>query len=73
MKLADYLASHDISRHEFARRIGVHPETVRLWLIDPEQPVPQKRFLRRIIEETDGKVTAFDFIKSEFADARAAE
>lgn len=65
MKLSDYLDQHNLTRTGFAAMIGVSPETVRLWLSSTPTPVPQDRFLRRIVEATEGKVTVVDFLSSE--------
>lgn len=67
MKLADYLARNDISRHEFAKQIGVTSEAVRQWLISSTDRMPQRPILARIVEATDGQVTALDFIPTELA------
>lgn len=60
MKLADFLEAHELSYAEFARSIRAKsPETVRRYAIEGRVPRPQ--MLERIIEATDGKVTANDF------------
>jgi DNA-binding transcriptional regulator YiaG len=72
MKLADYLDQNGLSRAVFAARVGVSAETVRLWLNGDPQPVPQDRFLRRIVQETGGAVTALDFMSSDLVPAQEA-
>jgi transcriptional regulator with XRE-family HTH domain len=60
MKLADYLATQDISYAEFARKIGVTgKDTVRRYA--EQGRIPSETMMLRIVEATDGKVTANDF------------
>lgn len=61
MTLAEYLARASLSRPQFARKIGVSPETVRRYIDCGRVPTP--RIMAKIIGETDGKVTADDFFK----------
>ena len=58
MRLQEYLTHTATSRADFAQQIGVSVESVRRYLIGriPEPPVMEK-----IIEATEGKVTANDF------------
>jgi 3,4-dihydroxy 2-butanone 4-phosphate synthase/GTP cyclohydrolase II len=63
MQLALYLSSHNLTRAEFAERIGVTPGAITgycngsLW---PKRPV-----MERIIKATRGKVTPNDFMQAE--------
>jgi transcriptional regulator with XRE-family HTH domain len=60
MKLAEYLATHDLSYAEFARRIGVKSaETARRYATG--ERLPGKDLMARIAEATEFKVTANDF------------
>lgn len=58
MKLADYMKAHDLSRAEFAERIGVTPETVRRYMIDR---IPTPKIMEKIALATGCQVTANDF------------
>ena len=64
MKLAQYLTLAKLNHREFAVKLGVHHETVRIWLMDDGR-MPQGRFLQRVIKETGGDVTANDFLPSQ--------
>jgi hypothetical protein len=61
MKLAQYLTLAKMTHRQFAAKLGVHHETVRVWLMDDGR-MPQGRFLRRVILLTGGDVTANDFL-----------
>jgi transcriptional regulator with XRE-family HTH domain len=58
MRLQEYLAIHRVSRADFAQQIGVSVESVRRYLTGR---VPEPSVMEKIIEETEGKVTANDF------------
>jgi hypothetical protein len=59
MKLADYLAAHNLSYAEFARMIHAKgKDTVRRYATGR---IPQEPYMTRIAEATGGKVTANDF------------
>ncbi len=59
MKLADWLIEKNISRTEFAVRIGVSPSWITL--LCSGDSWPGKRVAQAIVRETDGAVTAHDF------------
>jgi transcriptional regulator with XRE-family HTH domain len=59
MRLQDYLADTGVTRAEFARRIGVKHITVTRYV--SEGRVPEPSVMEKIIEATEGKVTANDF------------
>jgi transcriptional regulator with XRE-family HTH domain len=59
MKLADYMKAHDLSRAQFAARIGVSSETVRRYLECGRVPTP--KVMEKIALATGCKVTANDF------------
>jgi transcriptional regulator with XRE-family HTH domain len=59
MKLADYMKAHDLSRAQFAARIGVSAETVRRYLECGRVPTP--KVMEKIALATGCKVTANDF------------
>lgn len=58
MRLQDYLVETGITRAEFARRIGVKHISVTRYV---EGRVPESSVMGKIIEATEGKVTANDF------------
>lgn len=61
MHLRDYLAEHDLSRDEFARRVGAGSAlTVGKWIRG--ERFPRLAMIRRIEKATDGAVTANDFL-----------
>lgn len=60
MKLADWLERTGIRRNEFARRIGVKPQTVTGYC-DGSFP-PSLRIASIIAHETDGAVMPNDFL-----------
>lgn len=72
MKLKTYLAAHGLSNAAFAAKVGVSTETVRLWLRQPDR-MPQGRFMARIIEATDGAVSALDFLDPAFVRGEQTE
>lgn len=59
MTLSDYLAEKKVSPRDFAARIGVSPEAIRLYTKGARMPRPG--VLRAIQTETAGAVTANDF------------
>jgi transcriptional regulator with XRE-family HTH domain len=59
MRLQDYLSEHGVTRAEFARRLGVKHISVTRYV--SEGRVPEPSVMEKIIEVTDGKVTANDF------------
>lgn len=59
MQLKTYLKRAKLNASEFARRIDVTRECVRLWL--DGKAVPQRRHMRRIMELTEGRVKPNDF------------
>jgi hypothetical protein len=59
MRLQDYLSETGVTRAEFARQIGVKHISVTRYLFDGR--VPEPSVMEKIIEATDGKVTANDF------------
>jgi transcriptional regulator with XRE-family HTH domain len=59
MKLADYMKAHDLSRAQFAERIGVSAETVRRYLECGRIPTP--KIMEKIALATGCDVTANDF------------
>lgn len=65
MKLATYLEKHRISRTEFAERVGVSAEAIRLWMAGERQP--RRKVMAAITEATGGEVTANDFYSVEAA------
>lgn len=54
--LSQYLSGR--STTEFAREIGVSPESVRLWM---RGRVPRPKMMARIAKATNGQVTPADF------------
>lgn len=59
MRLHEYLQQTGLSRADFARQIGVKYITVARYL--DTQRVPEPSVMVKIIEVTEGKVTANDF------------
>lgn len=59
MTLSDYLAKNKVSPRDFAARVGVSPEAIRLYTKGARMPRPG--VLRTIQNETGGAVTANDF------------
>jgi predicted transcriptional regulator len=65
MKLAEYLAEKGLNHREFADRIGVSAEAVRLYLTGDR--TPRRGVVQAIAAQTDGRVTANDFFMQEGA------
>ena len=65
MKLSEWLRSNDVSPADFAGRVGVHRSTVGRWIDPRSDAKPDWDVLPRIIEATDGAVTANDFLDGE--------
>lgn len=61
MKLGDYLESQQLTRAEFAQRIGVTTEAVRRY--EDCGRVPTPKVMARILSATNGEVTANDFYR----------
>lgn len=65
--LRQWLTENNVSVQAFAKLIGVpHPTGVYRWLREPGSKnafVPQRRFLTRIAEVTNGEVTLDSFIR----------
>jgi hypothetical protein len=59
MRLQEYLVETGTTRAEFARQIDVKHITVTRYI--REGRVPEPPVMEKIIEATDGKVTANDF------------
>lgn len=59
MRLQEYLTETDTTRAEFARQIGVKHITITRYV--NEGRVPEPSVMEKIIEVTEGKVTANDF------------
>lgn len=60
MQLALYLSQNDISDSDFAERIGVKRQAVHRYKTG--ERFPERAVLQKIIEATDGAVTANDFM-----------
>jgi transcriptional regulator with XRE-family HTH domain len=60
MRLEEYLTGNRISRADFAVQIGVSVESVRRYL---NGRVPESSVMCKIIEATEGKVSANDFFE----------
>lgn len=60
MRLSEWLDRSAVKRWEFAARIGVHPVTVSKWIAGVQRP--RLEALRSIARETEGAVTANDFV-----------
>lgn len=63
MTLARYLQESGLSVREFASRIGVSPEAIRLYL--KGQRRPRGAVIKAIASETKGAVSANDFYAAE--------
>lgn len=61
MKLAEYLASKDISVPDFADMVNVERQSVHRWL--KNERVPDALRLAKIAEVTGGAVTPNDFFE----------
>ena len=59
MKLSDWLTRADLTQADFAKRLGVSREIVRLWCLGERRPQP--RHLTKIVKATAGKVGVLDF------------
>lgn len=71
MTLADYLTQHDLTHEGFARMIGCEQPTVSRFVAGARIPSPV--LMRKIVEVTNGAVTANDFFGIEAAPAEGAE
>lgn len=60
MKLAEYLKAKNVHVKDFAETIGVKQPTVTRYALGHRTPRP--KHMVKIIEATDGKVTANDFV-----------
>lgn len=60
MKLRTYLTANGIEAADFAVRMGVTGEAVRLWCAD--ERTPRAEAMRKIVEATNGQVTPNDFL-----------
>lgn len=65
MKLAAYLEKHGVSRVDFAARVGVTAEAIRLYMAGERQP--RRKVMEAITRESSGEVTANDFYSVEAA------
>lgn len=61
MTLSDFLSKAKIDRNEFARQVGV--DAVTVWRWEKGKRYPPFTSITKIMEVTDGKVTANDFVK----------
>lgn len=59
MRLSAYLSDNGESPAEFAARLGVTGEAVRLWIVG--ERTPRRQMLALIAEKTEGAVTPADF------------
>ena len=57
--IAEYLDQNGITRSEFASRVGVNPEAVRLWEFGLRKPAV--RFFKKIEAATGGQLNRRDF------------
>lgn len=72
MTLSEFLAASNLSHADFASRVGVTKEAVRLWAVGARTPRPAAMLL--IARATDGRVTANDFVRPDvFGPAPAGE
>lgn len=63
MRLNDYLLRHNLTPAELAEQIGdVSSEAVRLWAAG--RRMPEVKFIQKIIEITDNKVTVEDLYQA---------
>lgn len=60
MTLSDFLTSQNLTRAQFAARLGVHPVTVSKWCSGAMRPAWSA--IARIEFETGGLVKAQDFM-----------
>lgn len=63
MKLEDYLTKNEISRAQFAEKIGVTEASLSRYLTGDR--FPRERILKLIFEATNGAVTPSDFWEQE--------
>lgn len=61
-KLAEWLKENRVSPGKFAKRIGVEKSTVYRWIDATDPTFPQREHLDLVYAETNGEVTAHDFI-----------
>lgn len=61
MKLSDYLTDRGMTVAEFATRVGVTPEAVRMWNSGNRQP--NSSTMRKILKATGGRVQPNDFFE----------
>jgi len=66
MKLAAYLRSRNLKHQEFAALIGCEQPTVTRFVRG--RRIPSAALMRRIVEVTEGEVTANDFFEAESED-----
>lgn len=59
MKLGDYLDQNDLEVKDFADRIGMSAEAIRLYVAGRRVPRPEA--MAKIIQATGGKVEPNDF------------
>lgn len=69
MTLAEYLDAKRERPASFARRAGLKPSTLSLYLSGDR--VPRPKFMARIVAATEGQVTANDFHTSTRGEALA--
>jgi DNA-binding XRE family transcriptional regulator len=63
MRLNDYLIKHNLTPADLAEQIGdVTSEAVRLWAAG--RRMPEVKFIQRIIEITDSRVTVEDLYQA---------
>lgn len=67
MTLTDYLAEIRMTQPEFAARMGVSQSTVSRWC---SGVLPRRKYLKRLRDETNGRVTAASFDHDEATDGR---
>lgn len=60
MTLEAYLAETQMNMSEFARRVGVKPQTIQRYV--KQGRAPEWAVMERIVLATAGKVTANDFL-----------
>jgi transcriptional regulator with XRE-family HTH domain len=63
MKLSQYLSVNHISAKDFADRMGISQEAVRLYVVGKRRP--RAALMAKIAHETGGMVTANDFFGDE--------
>lgn len=71
MKLGAWLTGEGVTREAFASRIGVNEASVSRYINGDR--VPRRKIMLRIRKETNGKVTANDFLNEATADADVEE